>query len=214
MSNQNSYETLGLTDAASFEEVQSARQRLIDELGENPQRKEQIEAAYDAILMDRLRLRQEGKIKVPDRIRFAEKQAEAAAKAEAASRPAQPPDWLQDWLDTPSRDDILWPSVIYLGLSLLCWFTAADAASADAASSSVALGFGVAVCIYFLNRKERRFWRAILLSTGTLLLGLLLGFAVLSLIGQQGADIELAQQSAIAAIVTLLLFWFVSCFLR
>ncbi|MEO1590308.1 MAG: CPP1-like family protein [Cyanobacteria bacterium J06632_22] len=209
MSDQNSYETLGLTDAASFEEVQSARQRLIDELSEDPQRKAQIEAAYDAILMDRLRLRQEGKIKVPDRIRFAEKQAEVAAKAEAANRPAQPPEWLQGWLDTPSRDDILWPSVIYLTLAVLCWFTASDGTGA-----SVALGFGVAVSIYFLNRKERRFWRAFLLSTGTLLIGLVLGFAVLSLIGQQGGDISVAQQSAIAAIVTLILFWFVSCFLR
>jgi len=209
MSDQNSYETLGLSDAASFEEVQSARQRLVDEHGEDPQRKAQIEAAYDAILMDRLRLRQEGKIKVPDRIRFAEKQAEAAAKAEAANRPSQPPEWLQGWLDTPSRDDILWPSVIYLVLAVLCWFTAADGSGA-----SVALGFGVAVCIYFLNRKENRFWRSILLSTGTLLVGLALGFAVISLIGQQGSDIGTGLQSAIAAIVTLILFWFVSCFIR
>ncbi|MEL6246903.1 MAG: CPP1-like family protein [Cyanobacteria bacterium J06648_16] len=209
MSNQKSYETLGLTDAASFEEVQSARQRLIDELGEDPQRKEQIEAAYDAILMDRLRLRQEGKIKVPDRIRFAEKQAEAAAKAAEAARPAQLPTWLQGWLDTPSRDDILWPSALYLGLGVLCWFTATDGTGA-----SVALGFGVAVCIYFLNRKEHRFWRSILLATGTLFVGLLLGFAVVSLVGQQGTELAVAQQTAIAAIVTLILFWFVSSFLR
>lgn len=209
MSDQNSYEALGLSDAASFEEVQSAKQRLIDEQGQDPQRKEQIEAAYDAILMDRLRLRQEGKIKVPDRIRFAEKQAEAAAKAEAEARPAQPPEWLRGWLDTPTRDDILWPSVIYLGLAVLCWFTATDGTGA-----SVALGFGITVCIYFLNRKEHRFWRSILLSTGALLVGLLLGFAVLSLIGQQGGNIDAAQQSAIAAIVTLVLFWFVSSFLR
>ena len=73
MSEQNVlYETLGLTEASSFEEVQSAKTRLSAEYKDDPQRKESIETAYDAILMERLRLRQEGKIKVPDRIRFAE----------------------------------------------------------------------------------------------------------------------------------------------
>ena len=88
MSEQNVYyETLGLTEASSFEEVQSAKARLVAECEDNPQKKESIEAAYDAILMERLRLRQEGKIKVPDRIRFAEKQTKSAVPTSCAQQP-------------------------------------------------------------------------------------------------------------------------------
>ena len=211
MSDQNAYETLGLDEASSFEEVQAARQRLVQECEGNPQRREAVEAAYDAILMERLRMRQEGKIKVPDRIRFAEKQLDSAAsKPSVGPSMGSSPTWLQDWLDTPNRNDILWPSALYLGLSVLSWFTATP----EGAGASVMLGFGVALCIYFLNRKEHKFWRSILLSTGALLLGLLLGFASISLLKSQGVPIQTAQVSAIASIVTFIFFWFVSSFLR
>ncbi|MEO1403537.1 MAG: CPP1-like family protein [Cyanobacteria bacterium J06635_1] len=212
MSNQNAYETLGLDEASSFEEVQAARQRLVKECEDNPQRKEAVEAAYDSILMERLRMRQEGKIKVPDRIRYAEKQAEkvAAAKAAATSSKSSPPTWLQDWLDTPGRNDILWPSAIYLSLAVLSWFTA----TAEGTGASVMLGFGVALCAYFLNRKEHKFWRSILLAAGALLLGLLLGFAFLALLKGQGVAVAEAQVSAIAAIIAFIFMWFASSFLR
>ncbi|MEM9905050.1 MAG: CPP1-like family protein [Cyanobacteria bacterium P01_D01_bin.44] len=212
MSNQNAYETLGLDEASSFEEVQAARQRLVKECEDNPQRKEAVEAAYDSILMERLRMRQEGKIKVPDRIRYAEKQAEklAAAKASATPSASNPPTWLQDWLDTPSRNDILWPSAIYLSLAVLSWFTA----TAEGTGASVMLGFGVALCAYFLNRKERKFWRSILLAAGALLLGLLLGFAFLALLKSQGVAVAEAQVAAIAAIMAFVFMWFASSFLR
>ena len=72
MSDQNYYDTLGLDENSSFEEIQEAKERLIAQCEDDRKQKEAIEAAYDAILMERLRLRQEGKIKVPDRIRFAE----------------------------------------------------------------------------------------------------------------------------------------------
>lgn len=211
MSEQNFYETLGLDDASSFEEVQAARQRLLQEHADDPQRRERIEAAYDAILMERLRMRQEGKIKVPDRIRFAEKQADVSAAPLQDSLPAgKPPAWLQDWLDTPSRADVLWPSALFLALSVLSWFSATP----DGSGTSVVLGFGVALCIYFINRKERRFWRAVLMAAGGLLLGLLLGFAVVSLVAAQGGALSAAQVSAIATIITLVLLWFISSFLR
>jgi hypothetical protein len=209
--NTNSYETLGLNDASSFEEVQAARERLLIECEGDPQRKAKIEAAYDTILMERLRMRQEGKIKVPDRIRFAEKQAEvtvSAAKEKAT--PMQSPAWLQDWLDTPSRDDILWPSLIFLGLAITSWFLG----TAEESSLSVTLGFGVAICVYFVNRKERRFWRSILLAGGGLIAGLLLGFVVGVLLTQQGVAVAGGGLAAIATILTCIVLWFVSCFLR
>jgi len=72
MSDQNPYEKLGVSEEASFDEIQDARNRLFEQHSGDAKHLEVIEAAYDAILMDRLRMRQEGKIKVPERIRFPE----------------------------------------------------------------------------------------------------------------------------------------------
>lgn len=205
--NESNYKTLGLDESSSFEEVQVARKRLLEECESDPQQKEAIEAAYDAILMERLRMRQEGKIKVPDRIRFAEKTAESSASTPRISLPApQPPNWLQDWLDTPSRDDILWPSVVFLALAALAWFATNSAATA--------LGFSVAATIFFLNRKERKFWRAFAFATGGLLVGVLLGLLAINLVGQQSLGLSVERLNAVAAIITMVLLWFVSSFLR
>ena len=205
--NESNYKTLGLDESSSFEEVQVARKRLLEECESNPQQKEAIEAAYDAILMERLRMRQEGKIKVPDRIRFAEKSAESSSSSPRVSLPApQPPSWLQDWLDTPSRDDILWSSVVFLGLAALAWFLVNSAATA--------LGFSVAATIFFLNRKERKFWRSFAFAAGGLLVGVLLGWLAINLIGQPGLELTRERANAVVGIITMVLLWFVSSFLR
>ncbi|HEY9891193.1 MAG TPA: CPP1-like family protein, partial [Candidatus Sericytochromatia bacterium] len=73
MSDQNPYEKLGVTEDASFDEIQDAKGRLLQQHRGDQKLIESVEAAYDAIIMDRLRMRQEGKIKVPERIRFPEK---------------------------------------------------------------------------------------------------------------------------------------------
>ncbi|MEM7063200.1 MAG: CPP1-like family protein [Cyanobacteria bacterium P01_B01_bin.77] len=205
--NESNYKTLGLDESSSFEEVQVARKRLLEECESNPQQKEAIEAAYDAILMERLRMRQEGKIKVPDRIRFAEKASESSTSIPRVSLPApQPPNWLQGWLDTPTRDDILWPSVVFLALAALAWFATNSAATA--------LGFSVAATIFFLNRKERKFWRSLAFATGGLLVGVLLGLLAINLVGQQSLGMSMERLNAVVAITTMLLLWFVSSFLR
>ncbi len=99
MSSQNPYEQLGVTEASSFDEIQDARNRLFAEYEGDRKQLESIEAAYDAVLMDRLRLRQEGKIKVPDRIRFPEKMVQPAP-APAPSPVSNGPSWLQRLIDT------------------------------------------------------------------------------------------------------------------
>ncbi|WP_179139837.1 CPP1-like family protein, partial [Brachyspira hyodysenteriae] len=63
MSEQNPYEKLGVTQDATFDEIQDARSRLLQQYSGDPKHLEIVEAAYDTILMDRLRMRQEGKIK-------------------------------------------------------------------------------------------------------------------------------------------------------
>ncbi len=202
MSTQNSYEMLGLTEASSFEEIQAARDRLVESCSDEPKRKEAIEAAYDAILMERLRLRQEGKIKVPDRIRFAENTPDPVSQS--PSTPSVPrPDWLSNFMDTPSREEVVWPAVTFAALLLFGFY-----------SPSFALALAIGAAIYFLNRKENKFWRSVLISLGGLAIGLALGLTVGQLLIPQGAQFTWASPDAVAAAVTCISLWTVSSFLR
>lgn len=206
MSDQNYYDTLGLDENASFEEIQEAKDRLVAGCEDDRKQKEAIEAAYDAILMERLRLRQEGKIKVPDRIRFAEEAPEkplAQSIASDISRPA----WLESFLDAPDRNDVLVPAGIFGSLAVL-----------SLAGPSLALALGVGVAIYFLNRKEYRFWRSLLLTIAGLVVGLTVGILIGQALGPQaaamsGASADLVTQR-VAAMVTMVILWLVTSFLR
>lgn len=208
MSDLSAYEQLGVTEDASFDEIQEARNRLIAEFSHDRKQAELIEAAYDAVLMDRLRLRQEGKIKVPDVIRFPEKNAAPAPKATAtAAKPM--PAWLERLADDPERPDIIYPAVINLGLSaLLILFP-----SPDGAAVQVSLAIAVGACLYFLNRKEHKFGRALLLTLVGLIVGLSLGAIVSSSLAGMLSSVGMPLLSA-TAVVTLFVLWFVSSFLR
>ncbi len=74
------YQRLGLKPGASFEAVQDARERCITEAGDDPQLQAKIEAAYDAVLMSRLRDRQDGQLS----------QAAARASAREEVAPVEP----------------------------------------------------------------------------------------------------------------------------
>lgn len=56
------YQRLGVEPDASFDAVQAARASRLEEVGEDPLARSAIEAAYDAVLMDRLKERQQGKV--------------------------------------------------------------------------------------------------------------------------------------------------------
>lgn len=202
MSEQSHYETLGVQENATFDEIQEARNSLVQQCGGDRKRVEMIEAAYDAILMDRLRQRQEGKIKVPEGIRFPEKLAQAPPSP-APAPPKQAPAWLQKFIDTPSRTDILWPAGLFAALSVL-----SITAAASASLLQLALALGVGATLYFLNRKENRFGRAVLLTITGLVFGLVLG-GLLSQIGSTGLTEE-----KFITLVTFIVLWLVSSFLR
>lgn len=53
---------LGIAPGDSFEQVQAARERCLNQSGDDPQAKARVEAAYDAVLMSRLRERQQGQV--------------------------------------------------------------------------------------------------------------------------------------------------------
>ena len=202
MSDQHNYATLGVGENASFEEIKAAKERLLAEHQADRKQVEAIEAAYDAILMDRLRLRQEGKIKVPDRIRFPERTVEPAPNATPAS-PKQAPSWLQRLIDTPSQADVLMPAGVFTVLSFLSFVLV----------PSLTLAFGVGFSLYFLNRKENKFGRAVLLTLAGLIVGVLIGLqlgqVLAALLNAPGASVE-----AFASLFTFFLLWLITSFLR
>jgi Protein CHAPERONE-LIKE PROTEIN OF POR1-like len=206
MSEQNPYEQLGVTEEASFEEIQEAKQRLVQQYQNDSKIVESIEAAYDSVIMDRLRMRQEGKIKVPDRIRFPERLAVPVESKPITS--SKSPNWLQNLIDTPSAKDIGIPALIYASLSGITLLVSDPSGSL----LPLVLALGVFVNIYFFNRKEKRFGRALLFTFGGLVLGVALGAGLASLTAT--ANLSIIGERQIYAIITFLIFWLISSFLR
>jgi hypothetical protein len=201
MSEQTPYEKLGVTEDASFDEIKEARDRMFALHEGDGKHLEAIEAAYDAVLMERLRMRQEGRIKVPDRIRFPEKLTPVAPSVPPAP-PKQSPAWLQQFIDTPSPQDIWLPGGILAGMGVVAWF-----------NPPLALAVSVLVSIYFLNRKEHKIGRALLLTLIGSALGIFVGLQLDKLLPPQVAGVALAPDS-VAAWVTLLILWLITSFLR
>ncbi|QYX32502.1 CPP1-like family protein [Sphaerospermopsis torques-reginae] len=208
MSDQNPYQKLGVSEDASFDEIQDARNRLLEQHGGDSKGRELIEAAYDAILMDRLRMRQEGKIKVPERIRFPEMRVPSPQKESPVTR-EQSPAWLQRILDQPSLSDVLAPGAWFLGLSAISLFV--PAASDQVLQLGLVVGVGVS--IYFLNRKENKFGRAVLFTLASLIIGLIAGGLIAVPVLQQLALINITANQ-FSTVLTFILMWLISSFLR
>ena len=208
MSEQNPYERLGVSENASFEEIQTAKQRLFQQYRDNSQILESIETAYDAVIMDRLRMRQEGRIKVPDKIRFPEKLAEVSPPTPSVSVPKSP-SWLQRSLDKPSRSDLLWSAGIFLTLTTITVFSRNNTESV----LPLLMAIGTIANIYLLNRKEHRLGRAVLFTLLGLLIGIGAGTGLETLLGLPNGSIFLSAEQ-VACLVTFILFWLISSFLR
>lgn len=208
MSEQSFYEKLGVTEEASFEEIQEARKLMIQQHRGDQKRLEIIEAAYDAILMERLKMRQEGKIKVPERIRFPEKLSQSPP-----SFPTVPvkrsPEWLQRFIDTPSLNDVLWSTGCFSVLSVLVVLYPANAPS----NLPLVVAFGVGFTLFFINRKERQFLRSLLLTFAGLFIGIGLGTLLGSWLLPQIDGIGLTLDK-LAALVTFFILWVIASFLR
>ncbi len=202
MSEQSSYEKLGVTEDASFEEIQAARDRLVGVAGVDEKSRQGVEAAYDAVLMDRLRRRQEGKIKVPDGIRFAEKSTMPPPNLNLP-RVNQSPPWLQRLIDTPSTKDVLVPAAFFAALSGVSLY------GQDPDTLAFFLAVGVGFTLYFLSRKERKLGRAFLLTLASLAIAGLLATLLQPYFPNAGLTPE-----TFISLVIFLVFWLVSSFLR
>ncbi|MGH8000556.1 MAG: CPP1-like family protein [Brasilonema sp.] len=205
---QNPYEKLGVSEDASFDEIQDVRNRLLEQYSGDAKRLEVIEAAYDAILMERLKMRQEGKIKVPERIRFPERLLQSLPKESPTPR-QQSPAWLQRIIDKPTLADTLLPGAWYVGLSTISVFYQAGSDQV----LQLALVLGVCVSIYFLNRKEGKFGRAVLFTLIGLIAGLIAGGLVANLLLPQMQFMALSQNQ-FSTVVTFVLLWLINSFLR
>lgn len=208
MSEQSFYEKLGVTEDASFEEIQEARKLMIQQHRGDQKRLEIIEAAYDAILMERLKMRQEGKIKVPERIRFPEKLSQSPPSFPTATV-KRSPEWLQRFIDTPSLNDVLWSTGCFSVLSVLVLLYPANVPS----NLPLVVAFGVGFTLFFLNRKERQFLRSLLLTFAGLFIGIGLGTLLGGWLLPQIAGIGVTLDK-LAALVTFFILWLIASFLR
>ena len=204
MSEQNPYKQLGVTENSSFEEIQAAKKRICEENNNDAKVVESIEAAYDAVIMDRLRLRQEGKIKVPERIRFPERKVEPAIKSKPVEKAT--PNWFQGLIDNPSQQEILIPTILFLSLATIV------AINQGGTTLPLLTALGFMGTVYFLNSKEKKFGRSLLIALAMLVTGVVLGAVVAGSLASSG--LAVGQPEQFSAIITFILFWLASCFLR
>lgn len=207
MAERSPYQVLGVAEDASFEEIQAVKNQRIAALPEDEEQQEAIEQAYDLILMQRLRLRQEGKIAVPDRIRYAERAQEreidANKKITAPGPRPQAPGWLGRLWDPPNTNQLLLSTGIFGGL------TASTLVLSTGDAPTLQLALGLLAAIWLLHRKERRAIRSTLLALGSLTAGYVLALGIASALplGGSVAGIWLVA-------ITFSVMWLVTLFLR
>lgn len=204
MSEQNPYEILEVAENASFEDIQNARDRIIAQNQEDEKCRQTVEAAYDSVLMDRLRKRQEGKIKVPEGIRFAERLAEKKPSKLSMPQINPSPNWLQQSIDQPDMQEVTIVGACYTALAGFALLSQ----SVDTLAFLLALGVGFS--LYWLNRKEQKLGRALLLTLAAIGVGALIGSALL----QTGLQTDPVQPQAILSCVIFVMLWLVDSFLR
>jgi hypothetical protein len=176
------YQLLGIGEDASFDEVQAARQVRISELENDPIACSRVEAAYDAILMNRLRERQQGRVSTAARSASQREQGTGATGSRPAAQPlqrfVQPGGVAATRLSLPSLETAggreLWFPLVSIGglVGLLLVLPAPPA--------ELLLSLATLVTLLNLQRRHGRFLAALAWSFGLLALGLLLGSLLLT----------------------------------
>ena len=206
----NPYERLGISPDASFDEVQAAKQARFAEVGDDPQARARIEAAYDAVLMDRLKERQQGKVSTAA---LNASQREAAAPAPKPALPAMPS------LPALPRAPLNLPSARLPSLALAegreRWLPLIGGAVlllvmlfSPAGNAELVLAFATVLTVINLQRRGGRLlpavgWSVLLLSLGLALGGLLLQLLDPSL--PLGLPLAAQQVQSLPALVLLVL---------
>jgi hypothetical protein len=206
------YQRLGVTADASFEEVQQARQARLEEVGEDAMARSRVEAAYDSVLMDRLKERQQGR--VSSAARNASQREQVTPPPSRPVLPALPnlPQLPAARIGPPSvaslptlslaTDRERWfPLVAGGGLLLLLLFV-------PTASPELLLALATGVAVLNLQRRHGRFLQAVGVSFALLAVGLLLGSLLLGLVNPElplGLPIGPLQLQSLPALLLLIL---------
>jgi hypothetical protein len=205
------YQRLGVPPDASFDVVQEAKLARLDEAGDDPMARSRIEAAYDAILMDRLKERQQGR--VSSAARSASQREQASPPPSRPALPALPalPQLPASRLPRPSLSlphvqlasgRELWFPLCADGVLLLILFLA------PAAAPELLAALATFVTLLNLQRRSGRFLAAVGWSFLLLSLGLVLGALLVAGLGSSlppGLPISPVQIQSLLAILLLLL---------
>ncbi|MCP9887338.1 hypothetical protein KBY96_05235 [Cyanobium sp. ATX 6A2] len=204
------YERLGVTPEASFDAVQAAREARLKDAGDDPIARSRVEAAYDAVLMDRLKERQQGRVSTAARTASAREQLTPASPSPRPSLPALP----KVALPRVAAPSLAAPNLVmaegndralalggFGGLFVLLLLV-------PSAPAELLLALGTGLCVVVLQRRRRRFLAAVgwgfgLLSLGLLVGGLLVGAASSTI--PLGLSLNLGQLQSLPALLLLLL---------
>jgi hypothetical protein len=204
MTEQSPYERLGVSENATFEEIQAAKQLAIAKHRDDVKLMDGVEAAYDAILMDRLKMRQQGKIKVPEDVRMGEKKSSNYPRV-SVNLP-QASGLSIDTFALPTKSEVITNTSVY---ALLGVAAAIPAIAYQLLPLLMAIGIGF--CTYIINGKIRNFWIACLWSFGMAILGIAIGGVVANF-----AAVYIAQigwhSSIPSALIGFVMLWLVSTF--
>lgn len=204
------YSRLGIPHDCLFDDVQAARQARLQEVGDDPIAASRVEAAYDAILMDRLKERQQGRVSSAARSASQREQATPPPRPvlpALAGMPQLPVPRLAPSTPklpslVPAQGRELWFPLVADGVLLLLLLFV------PSATPELLLALATGVTLLNLQRRHGRFLAALGWSFGLLLAGLLLGAVLVSVLNASlplGLPLGLSQVQALPALLVLLL---------
>ena len=174
------YERLGITADASFDEVQAAKRARLLEVAGDTMACSKVEAAYDAVLMERLKERQQGKVSTAAKTASQREQAPPTPKLAVSALPKLPQ--LPKLTQLPKFAQAALPKVSAAAQGRELWFPLATSGVllgllvlVPAAPPDLLLALATGMAVINLQRRTGKFLKAVGWSVGLLSLGLLLG---------------------------------------
>ncbi len=205
------YERLGVAPDASFDTVQEAKLSRLAEAGDDPLVRSRIESAYDAVLMDRLKERQQGRVSSAARSASQREQASPPPSRPALSALPSLPQLPPSRLPRPSFS----LPKLQLATGRDLWFPlAADdlllvlLLLMPGATPELLTALATGVTLLNLQRRHGRFLAAVGWSFALLCLGLVLGGLLAGGLGAslgQSLPLSILQLQSIPAILLLLI---------